>query len=45
MVDGVFCAGADLKERAQMSEKEVGMFVTKLRETMSNLEVFLMLQS
>ena len=39
MVDGVFCAGADLKERAQMNEREVGMFVSKLRTTMTKLEV------
>ncbi|KAK2184925.1 hypothetical protein NP493_249g11077 [Ridgeia piscesae] len=30
-VPGVFCAGADLKERAKMLEAEVGPFVTSLR--------------
>jgi len=28
---GMFCAGADLKERSQMSPEEVGPFVSKLR--------------
>ncbi|GAB5365251.1 hypothetical protein AAMO2058_001041300 [Amorphochlora amoebiformis] len=28
---GMFCAGADLKERSQMTEDEVGPFVAKLR--------------
>ncbi|XP_072129832.1 enoyl-CoA hydratase domain-containing protein 2, mitochondrial [Mobula birostris] len=36
-VKGVFCAGADLKERAQMSNAEVGQFVHKLRSLMSNI--------
>jgi len=30
-VPGVFCAGADLKERAQMKEAEVGHFVAGIR--------------
>nr|XP_006126452.1 enoyl-CoA hydratase domain-containing protein 2, mitochondrial isoform X3 [Pelodiscus sinensis] len=30
-VKGVFCAGADLKERAQMNDVEVGHFVHRLR--------------
>ena len=33
MIPGVFCAGANLKERMKMTEKEVGDFVAKLRET------------
>ncbi|XP_072919093.1 LOW QUALITY PROTEIN: enoyl-CoA hydratase domain-containing protein 2, mitochondrial [Hemitrygon akajei] len=36
-IKGVFCAGADLKERAQMSNTEVGQFVHKLRSLMSNI--------
>ncbi|XP_059839499.1 enoyl-CoA hydratase domain-containing protein 2, mitochondrial [Hypanus sabinus] len=36
-IKGVFCAGADLKERAQMSNVEVGQFVHKLRSLMSNI--------
>uniref|UniRef100_A0A671MZG8 AU RNA binding protein/enoyl-CoA hydratase n=1 Tax=Sinocyclocheilus anshuiensis TaxID=1608454 RepID=A0A671MZG8_9TELE len=31
MVPGIFFAGADLKERAQMQQSEVGPFVTKAR--------------
>ncbi|KAI0230903.1 Methylglutaconyl-CoA hydratase, mitochondrial [Lamellibrachia satsuma] len=31
-VPGIFCAGADLKERAKMPEAEVGPFVTSLRQ-------------
>jgi len=30
-VPGIFCAGADLKERAKMKEEEVGPFVSGLR--------------
>lgn len=30
-VDRVFCAGADLKERLEMTENEVGSFVGTLR--------------
>eukprot|EP00744_Colponema_vietnamica_P007913 GILI01011333.1.p2 GENE.GILI01011333.1~~GILI01011333.1.p2 ORF type:complete len:286 (+),score=73.36 GILI01011333.1:59-916(+) len=37
-VDGVFCAGADLKERAKMTPPEVAAFVTGLRSTFSELE-------
>ena len=37
-VPGVFCAGADLKERAKMSPAEAGAFVTKLRRVFSDLE-------
>ncbi|XP_025107122.1 methylglutaconyl-CoA hydratase, mitochondrial-like isoform X2 [Pomacea canaliculata] len=36
-VPGVFCAGADLKERAQMTNAEVSAFVQKLRFSLSEL--------
>lgn len=36
LVPGVFCAGADLKERAKMSEKEVAPFVAKGRKMMND---------
>lgn len=36
-VPGVFCAGADLKERSTMSIDESERFVTRLRALMSNL--------
>lgn len=36
--DKAFCAGADLKERATMSEPEVRAFLTGLRETLRTLE-------
>uniref|UniRef100_A0A8C9A691 Enoyl-CoA hydratase domain containing 2 n=1 Tax=Prolemur simus TaxID=1328070 RepID=A0A8C9A691_PROSS len=36
-VKGVFCAGADLKEREQMSEAEVGVFVQRLRGLMDDI--------
>lgn len=36
-IKGVFCAGADLKERAEMTNTEVGHFVHKLRSLMSNI--------
>ncbi|XP_074190828.1 enoyl-CoA hydratase domain-containing protein 2, mitochondrial isoform X3 [Rhinolophus sinicus] len=36
-VKGVFCAGADLKEREQMSEAEVGVFVQRLRGLMNKI--------
>ncbi|XP_068822818.1 enoyl-CoA hydratase domain-containing protein 2, mitochondrial isoform X3 [Capricornis sumatraensis] len=36
-VKGVFCAGADLKEREQMSEAEVGLFVQRLRGLMTEI--------
>ena len=32
-----FCAGADLKERAQMTNEEVSAFVQKLRHSVSEL--------
>jgi len=37
LVPGIFCAGADLKERAKMSPSEVGPFVSKLRGMVSGL--------
>ncbi|XP_074136776.1 methylglutaconyl-CoA hydratase, mitochondrial isoform X3 [Sminthopsis crassicaudata] len=36
-VPGVFCAGADLKERTQMNLKEVGSFVSKSRALMNEM--------
>ncbi|XP_039567251.1 enoyl-CoA hydratase domain-containing protein 2, mitochondrial isoform X3 [Passer montanus] len=36
-VKGVFCAGADLKERAQMDDAEVGEFVRRLRNLMDEI--------
>nr|XP_019598360.1 PREDICTED: enoyl-CoA hydratase domain-containing protein 2, mitochondrial isoform X7 [Rhinolophus sinicus] len=39
-VKGVFCAGADLKEREQMSEAEVGVFVQRLRGLMNKIAAF-----
>ncbi|XP_028345188.1 enoyl-CoA hydratase domain-containing protein 2, mitochondrial isoform X2 [Physeter macrocephalus] len=36
-VKGVFCAGADLKEREQMSEAEVGVCVQRLRGLMNEI--------
>ena len=30
---GMFCAGADLKERKTMSDEEVRQFLTKMRKT------------
>ncbi|XP_077988169.1 methylglutaconyl-CoA hydratase, mitochondrial-like [Glandiceps talaboti] len=35
---GIFCAGADLKERAKMKESEVGPFVARGRALISELE-------
>jgi methylglutaconyl-CoA hydratase len=35
---GMFCAGADLKERKTMNEVEVKTFVRKLRATFSMFE-------
>lgn len=37
LVPGIFCAGADLKERAKMSPSDVGPFVSKLRAMVSGL--------
>ncbi|XP_077005743.1 enoyl-CoA hydratase domain-containing protein 2, mitochondrial isoform X2 [Tamandua tetradactyla] len=39
-VKGVFCAGADLKEREQMSEAEVGVFVQRLQGLMNEIADF-----
>ncbi|KAK2494889.1 hypothetical protein MC885_020664 [Smutsia gigantea] len=39
-VKGVFCAGADLKEREQMSEAEVGVFAHRLRGLMNEIAAF-----
>ncbi|CAM9799445.1 unnamed protein product [Pylaiella littoralis] len=36
-VPGVFCAGADLKERATMSHEETELFVSRLRSLMSQV--------
>lgn len=38
LVPGVFCAGADLKERAGMSTEEAAAFVQGIRATFSELE-------
>ncbi|CAM4691489.1 unnamed protein product [Leuciscus chuanchicus] len=37
LIPGVFCAGADLKERAQMSNPEAELFVHGLRSLMSDI--------
>ena len=37
-VDGVFCAGADLKERKEMTQHEAGIFVSGLRGAFTALE-------
>ncbi|KAM7324574.1 hypothetical protein ACRRTK_016879 [Alexandromys fortis] len=39
-VKGVFCAGADLKERERMTAEEVGFFVQRLRGLMSEIAAF-----
>ncbi len=39
LVPGVFCAGADLKERADMTEEEAIAFVKQLRATFTALEI------
>lgn len=36
-VEGIFCAGADLKERKEMPQEEVGLFVSNLRKLFSDL--------
>ena len=36
-VPGTFCSGADLKERAEMKEEEVGPFVARLRKSVTDL--------
>lgn len=38
LVPGVFCAGADLKERATLSPAEVSHFVTSLRALLCSIE-------
>ncbi len=38
LVTGVFCAGADLKERAEMSAEEAATFVQGIRDSFSALE-------
>lgn len=38
LVPGIFCAGADLKERSTMTVQDVGRFVSKLRLMMTNIE-------
>lgn len=38
LVPGVFCAGADLKERAKLSPAEVARFVTSLRGLLRDIE-------
>ena len=35
---GIFCAGADLKERAKMTPSQVGPFVSKARKLIYELE-------
>lgn len=35
---GIFCAGADLKERKNMTQDEVNIFVTNLRELLISIE-------
>ncbi|XP_008289821.1 methylglutaconyl-CoA hydratase, mitochondrial [Stegastes partitus] len=37
LVPGIFCAGADLKERAKMEKSEVGAFVSKARGLITEL--------
>jgi len=38
-VDGVSCAGADLKERATMTQIETEQFVDSLRKLFTEIEV------
>ena len=38
LVPGVFCAGADLKERTTLSQMEVSRFVNSLRMLIVNIE-------
>ncbi|XP_067005090.2 methylglutaconyl-CoA hydratase, mitochondrial [Anabrus simplex] len=38
MVPGIFCAGADLKERLQMNPLEVNMYVSKLQSLATSIE-------
>ncbi|GFR40227.1 hypothetical protein Agub_g795 [Astrephomene gubernaculifera] len=38
VVPGVFCSGADLKERATMSQSEAAEFVSRIRRTFTELQ-------
>ncbi|KAM7363743.1 methylglutaconyl-CoA hydratase, mitochondrial [Cochliomyia hominivorax] len=38
LTPGIFCAGADLKERKSMKQEEVSAFVTSLRELLVSIE-------
>ncbi|VVC95479.1 enoyl-CoA hydratase domain-containing protein 2, mitochondrial [Leptidea sinapis] len=38
LVPGIFCAGANLKERFQMNDEEVASFVRELRQTLIEVE-------
>jgi methylglutaconyl-CoA hydratase len=38
MVPGIFCAGADLKERLKMKPEEVAPLVSKMRGVLTNVE-------
>ena len=38
-VPGIFCAGADLKERAKMKEEEVGPLVARARRMFSSVSM------
>jgi len=40
LVPGIFCAGADLKERAKMPLEEVGPFVGRLRGLLHDMQKF-----
>lgn len=40
MIPGIFCAGADLKERAVMPPSEVGPFVSRLRRLLFDMQNF-----
>ncbi|GAB6026142.1 hypothetical protein CHUAL_012339 [Chamberlinius hualienensis] len=40
MVPGIFCAGADLKERVKMAESEVGPLVSRSRQTFHQFSQF-----
>lgn len=37
IVPGIFCAGADLKERKTMKEEDVGPFVARARQAVTDL--------
>lgn len=37
LVPGVFCSGADLKERTKMKQEDIGGFVSKLRKTFDDV--------